>query len=468
MQHNTNYLINVMGDSDEIRELLGGLPIFKRTSKRLHDLLINYGKVTRLKKGELLIKEGEFDQWVHVLLKGELAVYVGNNLIDHVKGKESLVGERCILGEARKATLKASADDTCSFAVDMAMLDVLEKKTGGNWREVLQTRTELLAVIADAIIHRVVKLAVKQPRVLDEMKRKVKSAFANRLIEAFRSSLLPENGLIDITVYKSLRNEFFEESVAFWNSSTGRPDYSRIFRRLMQPEKTGKLSGIANDVFARIIGLYEQLETEEVASGFITLEQISGGFCEALREAMPKHFGELSDVCDFTAGNDFVCWNLCNHFNSKSEPFPDSLFSTIMDLIELALEFNKKVNGSISLIGQNEKLVRFVNSFFVDQTEEFAESAWLRNLDEKLISPYMERLAGEFGKTRPDEAMTSVAEEEMEVLFERMEGDTRVSNDQMDALFDKIGGNVQIADEEIERPSEADRPAPSNPKEKEE
>ncbi len=107
-----NYLKFTTPESEfEFVELLKEIHRFSKVPDELLHRIFHYSKFIRLTDGERPINQGMYDQEIFILLKGRLEVYVktstGDNKIDVIEKPFSLFGERCILGEARGASIEA-------------------------------------------------------------------------------------------------------------------------------------------------------------------------------------------------------------------------------------------------------------------------------------------------------------------------------------------------------------------------
>jgi CRP-like cAMP-binding protein len=151
----TNYLANILGRDPEALLALREVPAFHDCSGQLLELLFRYGKVAQLHEGQELIREGQFDQWVYFIMQGKLAVFLGGQHVDTISS--SLVGERCILGEHRRATLRATEQGVTALGVDMALLDALRDHSS-TVREPISVYLELLSIIAGEVVNRIAEL----------------------------------------------------------------------------------------------------------------------------------------------------------------------------------------------------------------------------------------------------------------------------------------------------------------------
>ena len=155
MSDKTGYLASILGRDTEALMALREVPAFHDCSAPLLEMLFRYGKVAVLRPGDDLTREGEFDQWVYFIISGQLAVYVGNEHVDTISS--SLVGERCILGEHRRATLRATDEGVTALGVDMALLDALRDRAS-EVREPISVYLELLSIIASEVVNRIAEL----------------------------------------------------------------------------------------------------------------------------------------------------------------------------------------------------------------------------------------------------------------------------------------------------------------------
>jgi len=155
MSVTTNYLSNILGQDPDALLALREVPAFHECSGQLLELVFRYGRVVVLREGEALTREGEFDQWVYFIINGRLEVIVGDSHVDTISS--SLVGERCILGEQRRATLRATEQGVTALGVDMALLDTLRDHASAV-DEPISVYLELLSIITSEVVNRIAEL----------------------------------------------------------------------------------------------------------------------------------------------------------------------------------------------------------------------------------------------------------------------------------------------------------------------
>ncbi|MDH4225019.1 MAG: hypothetical protein OEW12_05190 [Deltaproteobacteria bacterium] len=196
-----NYLDQILGDSTEAKMALREIPIFNGISLPLLDLLYRYSKVVALQEGVTLIKEGEFDQWVYLVITGKLAVFVGDERVDTIFN--SLVGERCLLGEPRKATLKADKGGVTALGVDMALLDYLNQSSGQDISNV-GLYIEMLSCVVQALINRVADLEYNQYDIASKFARFKESQEISVIINNLKENTYQHDKKINFTLYNYL------------------------------------------------------------------------------------------------------------------------------------------------------------------------------------------------------------------------------------------------------------------------
>lgn len=112
---------------DTIEQLLSAIPFFKAV--RQHDLwqfelLLQSSRIVTYLPGEIVLKQGDADNWMYFLLKGRLGVYVdgqsAGELVNYVTPGEVFGDLARLVGQPRTATLIAdsSSKESMVFATD--------------------------------------------------------------------------------------------------------------------------------------------------------------------------------------------------------------------------------------------------------------------------------------------------------------------------------------------------------------
>jgi len=138
----TNYCEAILGNNTSAKKTIRLIPELSNCSDELLDLIFTYSKAVNIKEGEVLIKEGLFDQWVYFMVKGQLDIFVNNSKLGSTPG--SLVGERCIIGEPRGATLVAGEDGVMALGIEMSLMDEINRQIN----DFSQTETDVPKILA--------------------------------------------------------------------------------------------------------------------------------------------------------------------------------------------------------------------------------------------------------------------------------------------------------------------------------
>ncbi len=119
---------------DSIEQLLSAIPFFKTVKQQdpwQFELLLQSSRVVLFKPGELVLKQGDLDNWMYFLLKGRLAVYVDDpskgEVVNYVTPGEVFGDLARLVGQPRTANLIADSGsrETMVFATDGAIFDDL-------------------------------------------------------------------------------------------------------------------------------------------------------------------------------------------------------------------------------------------------------------------------------------------------------------------------------------------------------
>lgn len=70
---------------DSLDNLLSSIPFYKAVKQQdqwQYDLLMSYSRIIEYRPGEVIMEQGQVDQWLYFLLKGQLLVVVGEGTSD--------------------------------------------------------------------------------------------------------------------------------------------------------------------------------------------------------------------------------------------------------------------------------------------------------------------------------------------------------------------------------------------------
>ncbi|MCW8196157.1 cyclic nucleotide-binding domain-containing protein [Proteobacteria bacterium 005FR1] len=119
-----------------VEQLLAAIPFYKTVKQQdlwQFEVLLQHSRVVNFAPGELVLKCGEVDTWLYFLVKGQLAVFVGEDIADaeainYITPGEVFGDLAMLVGDQRTATLVA--DSNCrqimAFATDFRVFGELD------------------------------------------------------------------------------------------------------------------------------------------------------------------------------------------------------------------------------------------------------------------------------------------------------------------------------------------------------
>lgn len=111
---------------DDLIESLKKVPFLQSYEERFLKIILELSKLRKYSPDEVITREGEYDCWLYVLLKGMIRISKNEEEIARLDTLGDTFGELAVIdGEARSATVQASTDTTC-LAIDGSFLDRME------------------------------------------------------------------------------------------------------------------------------------------------------------------------------------------------------------------------------------------------------------------------------------------------------------------------------------------------------
>lgn len=410
-----NYLEQILGDNQEAKFAIREVPHFVGCSNGLLDLVYTYGRVYSLQEGESLTREGEFDQWVYFVLSGGLVVNVEGEQVDTISS--SMVGESCIFGEARKATLNAREGGVVALGIDMAVLDTLQG-ANGNATGNIQVYIELLSIITEEIIDRIADLAAAQLNVASKLAVNIKAEEVADIIDVLIANSYSGDPQLNIAIYKHLMKrdkgllalslepdritvntrKFYSHCV-----NLGRPELALELAQIVYDIQQGRdasddgttgylrrhdFHSFAGDVFRQVAEVYETIRGDQQKNREIT------------ETGWREHFRMDGDLrINLT--------QLCNWLRSAYRFTDFQLVDVLVKILQTASVYTTEINNTnreimveISQIKGLKKLEAItggmdiaVSLYFDTRTPEEMIPLFSKHvLEVHLINPYLERV----------------------------------------------------------------------------
>lgn len=133
---------------DDLIENLKKVPFLQSYEDKFLKNILELSKLRRYSPDEIITREGEYDCWMYVLLKGIIRISKNEEEIARLDTLGDTFGELAVIdGEARSATVQAATDTTC-LAIDGSFLDRMEPD------EKTQFEAVYYRLIAEILSHR--------------------------------------------------------------------------------------------------------------------------------------------------------------------------------------------------------------------------------------------------------------------------------------------------------------------------
>ena len=112
---------------EHLIEKYGYLPLLGCDDRRYLELLLSFSKLRKYEMGEVITLEGEYDNWVYILLSGEVSVIKGEQELARIDTPGDAFGEQVLIDyRPRSATVEATTDTIC-LAIDSSRINELEE-----------------------------------------------------------------------------------------------------------------------------------------------------------------------------------------------------------------------------------------------------------------------------------------------------------------------------------------------------
>lgn len=122
------------------------MPLIKDLPEEYIVDVLNLSKIRQFDSGECIIREGDYDRWIYILLSGEVNVLIGNEIIAKLSHEGDVFGEMALVDKRpRSATVLAVGKTSC-LALDISTLDLVNTEKRVAYRAIfLQIFAEVLS-----------------------------------------------------------------------------------------------------------------------------------------------------------------------------------------------------------------------------------------------------------------------------------------------------------------------------------
>jgi len=109
-------------DAKNIQKLIS-LPIFKDFEMGILGGLLRLSKIREYADGEIIIKEGDLDQWLYFLLSGQVKIVKDGKLLQTLKRRGDVFGEMGMLGGLDRSASVYAIGATVCLTTDASRLE---------------------------------------------------------------------------------------------------------------------------------------------------------------------------------------------------------------------------------------------------------------------------------------------------------------------------------------------------------
>jgi CRP-like cAMP-binding protein len=113
-------------DNQEIIAGLRTLPTLKDFEEKDLEGLLSLSRMTKYQPGEVILAEGQYDNWIYFLVSGEVSIHKRGETFGTLKERGDIFGEMGIIdGSPRSATITAVKETVC-LGMDASYMDRLK------------------------------------------------------------------------------------------------------------------------------------------------------------------------------------------------------------------------------------------------------------------------------------------------------------------------------------------------------
>lgn len=133
-------------EDEELIQKLRLMPALKCLSENDLGGVLSLSRIQNFDAGEIIIKEGQYDNWIYFLIEGKLAIEKRGEPIGMLQERGDIFGEMGIIdGSPRSATIRAIEKTVC-FSMDASYIDRLKGQERVSFQCILyQAFSQILA-----------------------------------------------------------------------------------------------------------------------------------------------------------------------------------------------------------------------------------------------------------------------------------------------------------------------------------
>ena len=160
-------------DSEALISRIQSIPLLRPFSEQDIKGLIKLSRVVQYDPGDRIIEEGQFDNRIYFLIRGEAGVLKGGEIISVLRRTGDLFGEMGIIdGSPRSASIVARTEAVC-LVVDISYMDRLQGHEKTAFTAVLyRVFAEILSGRLRSADERLLRLSEENSRLRNELEKR--------------------------------------------------------------------------------------------------------------------------------------------------------------------------------------------------------------------------------------------------------------------------------------------------------
>ena len=159
-------------ENSEIIQKIKEIPALKLFRDEDLQGILKLSKLMQYKPGEIIIKEGQYDNWIYFIVSGKVGIQKQGETISILKRRGDLFGEMGIIdGSPRSASIIA-IDETICLAIDASYMDRLKENEKTLFRSILyRIFSEILASRLRMVDEELAKIKNENAMLRDKIKK---------------------------------------------------------------------------------------------------------------------------------------------------------------------------------------------------------------------------------------------------------------------------------------------------------
>lgn len=113
---------------ENLIEKYGYLPLLGCDDRHYLEMLLSFSKLQKYEAGEVITQEGEYDNWVYILLAGEVSVIKGDQELARIDTPGDTFGEQVLIDYRPRSATVESATNVICLAINSSKINQLKEE----------------------------------------------------------------------------------------------------------------------------------------------------------------------------------------------------------------------------------------------------------------------------------------------------------------------------------------------------